>query len=120
MLVAYAGACPGIHESLAEFIAPSPHCLIGDDNATLSQKQLDVTQAAAEQVIQPHSLANDCGREAGGGSADPPASAARQGCRSDGHPSLLAFCGRVASTGRAGCPQPAASAEDEGSLATTC
>ena len=47
-----------------ESIAPSPHCLIGDDYAPLSQKQLDVTQAEAEYVIQPHSMANDRGREA--------------------------------------------------------
>src|SRR6516165_2524929 len=53
-----------IGESPAEFVAPSPHCLIGDDNAPLSQKQFDVTQAEAEQVIPPHSLANDCGPEA--------------------------------------------------------
>ena len=48
-----------IGESPAEFVAPSPHCLIGDDNAPLSQQQLDVTQAEAEHVIQPHGLAND-------------------------------------------------------------
>jgi hypothetical protein len=38
-----------------------PHCLIGDDNATLSEKQFDVAQAEAEHVIQAQGMANDCG-----------------------------------------------------------
>jgi hypothetical protein len=37
---------------------------MADDNAPLSQKQFDVTQAEAEHVIQPHGMANDCGRDA--------------------------------------------------------
>ena len=37
---------------------------MADDNAPLSPKQLDVTQAEAEHVIQPHSMANDFGPEA--------------------------------------------------------
>jgi hypothetical protein len=36
---------------LAELLAPAPHGLIGDDDAPLSQKQLDVPQAEAEHVI---------------------------------------------------------------------
>jgi hypothetical protein len=50
-------------ECLAEFIAPSPHCLIGNDNASLGQQQPDVTRATTEHVIRPHGMANDCGRE---------------------------------------------------------
>jgi hypothetical protein len=50
-----------LKKRLAEFIALSPHCLMGDDNATLSQKQLDVAQAEAEHVIQAHGMANDRG-----------------------------------------------------------
>jgi hypothetical protein len=36
---------------LAELLAPAPHGLIGDDDAPLGQKQLDVPQAEAEHVI---------------------------------------------------------------------
>ena len=36
---------------------------MGDDYASLGQQQLDITQAEAEHVIQPHGMANDCGRE---------------------------------------------------------
>jgi hypothetical protein len=49
---------------LVEFLAPSPHGLIGDDDAPLGQKQLDVPQAEAEHVIQPDSVANDLRGEA--------------------------------------------------------
>ena len=35
----------------AELLAPAPHGLIGDDDAPLGQKQLDVPQAEAEHVI---------------------------------------------------------------------
>ncbi len=37
--------------------------LIGDDNASLSQKQLNITQAEAEHMIQPDSMADDLGGE---------------------------------------------------------
>jgi hypothetical protein len=49
---------------LTEFPAPAPHGLIGDDNAPLRQKQLNITEAEAEHVIQPDSMADDLGREA--------------------------------------------------------
>jgi len=32
-------------KSLAEFLAPAPHRLIRDDNATLSQEQLEIPKA---------------------------------------------------------------------------
>ena len=57
-------AAQAIGKTLAEFLAPPPHCLIGDHDAPLGQEQLDVTQAEAEHVIQPHSMADDLGREA--------------------------------------------------------
>jgi len=34
------------------------------DHAALGQYQIDITQAEAEHVIQPHSMADDLGREA--------------------------------------------------------
>jgi hypothetical protein len=40
-----------IGKALTEFLAPAPNGLIGDDNATFGQKQLNVPQAAAEHVI---------------------------------------------------------------------
>ena len=57
-------AAHAIGETLAEFLAPAPHCLIGDHDAPLSQEQLDVTQAEAEHVIQPYSMADELGRKA--------------------------------------------------------
>ena len=36
---------------LAEFLAPAPHGIIGDDDAPLGEKQLDVPQAEAEHVM---------------------------------------------------------------------
>jgi hypothetical protein len=37
---------------------------MGDDNATFSQKQLDIPEAEAEHVVQPDSVADDLGRKA--------------------------------------------------------
>src|SRR5258708_3674782 len=51
-------------EGLAEFLAPTPHRLMGDDDAPFSQKQLDIPQAEAEHVIQPDSVADDLGGKA--------------------------------------------------------
>jgi hypothetical protein len=48
-----------IGKDLAELFAPTPHRLIGDDNAPFSQKQLDISQAEAEHVIRPDSMADD-------------------------------------------------------------
>ena len=44
--------------------AQAPDGLVGDDNATLSQKQFDISQAEAEHVIQPDSEADDLGGKA--------------------------------------------------------
>lgn len=57
-------AAQAIGKTLAEFLAPPPHCLIRDRDAPLGQEQLDVTQAEAEHVIQPHSMADELGRKA--------------------------------------------------------
>ena len=40
-----------VGKALAEFLAPAPYGLVGDDDAPLGQKQLDVPQAEAEHVI---------------------------------------------------------------------
>ena len=48
---------------LAANFSPAPHHLIGDDNTTLSQEQLDIPQTEAKDVIQPDSVADDLGRE---------------------------------------------------------
>ena len=44
-----------------------PDALMGHHDAALGQDQLDVTQAQAEDVIQPHGVADDLGRETGAG-----------------------------------------------------
>ena len=46
-----AAAAQAVGKALAEFPAPAPHSLIGDDNASIGQKQLDITQAKAEHMI---------------------------------------------------------------------
>ena len=45
------------------FLHQRRHGLIGDDNASLSQKQLNITQAKVEHMIQPDSMADDLGGE---------------------------------------------------------
>ena len=44
---------------LAEFLAPTPNGLIGDDDTTLGQQQFNVSQAEAEHVIQPDRVADE-------------------------------------------------------------
>src|ERR1700730_1838315 len=45
-------AVQAVGKALAEVFTPPTHRLIGDDNASFSQKQLDIPQAAAEHVVQ--------------------------------------------------------------------
>jgi hypothetical protein len=65
-LVARPGATAAqpISKALAEFLAPASHRLVGDDNAAISQKQLDIPQAEAECMIQPYGMADDLRGEA--------------------------------------------------------
>jgi hypothetical protein len=56
-------ASQAIGETRAEFLAPAAHRLVGDDNAMLGQEQLNIPQAEAEHVVQPHGVANDLGGE---------------------------------------------------------
>ena len=84
----------------AELPAPVSDAFVGDHHAALGQDQLDVTQAKAEQVIQPHGMADDLGWEAmamvGPGLWRHPASFARLATRHQ--PRLLAMPGRADDT----------------------
>jgi hypothetical protein len=40
-----------VGKALAEFLAPAQYRLIGDDNTTFSQEQLDMTQAETEHMV---------------------------------------------------------------------
>lgn len=51
-------------ELRAELQAPATDALVGDEDAALCQKQLDVPQAQAEHAIRPHGVADDLGGEA--------------------------------------------------------
>lgn len=46
-----------------ELPAPLPDRLIGDDDSSLCQELLNVSEAQAESVIQPDSVTDDLGRE---------------------------------------------------------
>ena len=56
-------ASQAIGETRAELLAPAAYRLVGDDNPTLSEEQLNIAQAEAEHVIQPHGVADDLGRK---------------------------------------------------------
>jgi len=43
--------------------APMPNAFMGHHDATFRQDQLDITQAEAEDVIQPDRVADDLGRK---------------------------------------------------------
>ena len=60
----WSAASQSARESLAELLAPLTNRLIGDDDATFSQQQLNIPQAEAEHVIQPDCVADDLGRKA--------------------------------------------------------
>jgi len=57
-------AAQTVGEALAELLAPPPYRLIGDHDAPLSQEQLDIPEAEAERMIQPHCVADDLRGEA--------------------------------------------------------
>ena len=54
-------ASQAVGETRAEFLAPASHRLVGDDDAALSQDQLNIPQAEAEHVVQPDGVADDLG-----------------------------------------------------------
>jgi hypothetical protein len=56
-------AAQAVDETRTEFLAPAPDRLIGNDNATLSQEQLDIPQTEAEDAVQPDRMADDLSGE---------------------------------------------------------
>src|SRR5262249_39074007 len=56
-------AQPG-REGRPERLAPLPHALAADDQATLGEQVLDIAQAEVEPVVQPDGVADDLGWEA--------------------------------------------------------
>jgi hypothetical protein len=52
-----------VGETCSELLAPAPHRLVGDDNTSLSQDQLNIAQAETEHVVQPDGMADDLGGE---------------------------------------------------------
>src|SRR3981081_231377 len=60
----WSAASQAAREGLAKLLAPLTNRLIGDNNATFSQKQLNIPQAEAEHVIQPDCVADDLGGKA--------------------------------------------------------
>ena len=57
-------AAKTISKTPAELLAPASHRLVGDNDAALSQKQLNIPQAEAEHMIQPYRVADDLRGEA--------------------------------------------------------
>jgi hypothetical protein len=53
-----------VGEALAEFLAPTPNGLMGDDNAPLGQWEFNISKAEAEYVVQPDSVAGALGGKA--------------------------------------------------------
>src|SRR5690348_17632275 len=53
-----------IGEAPAELQAPTADALVGDEHASFGQQQLNIPQAQAEYMIQPHSMGDDLGWEA--------------------------------------------------------
>jgi HAD superfamily hydrolase (TIGR01509 family) len=48
-----------VGETRGEFLAPASHRLVGDDDATLGEDQLNIPQAQAEHVVQPDRVADN-------------------------------------------------------------
>ena len=57
-------AAQSAREGLAELLAPTPNRLVGEDHAPFKQKQLNIPQAEAENVIQPNGMADNLGGKA--------------------------------------------------------
>ena len=57
-------AAQAIGECRGKFLAPAPDRLVGDNDAALSQNQLNITQAETEDVVQPDGVADDLSGEA--------------------------------------------------------
>ena len=57
-------AAQAIGKGLAEFLAPAPNGLTGDDDTPLRQQKLTIAKAEAKHVVQPDSMADDFGGKA--------------------------------------------------------
>ena len=53
-----------VGEAHAELQAPLPNALIGYDHTTLGQKKFDIPEAQAEDVVEPHRVADQLCRKA--------------------------------------------------------
>jgi len=58
-----AGGAQAVGETGGELLAPAAHRLIGDDDTTLGQDQLNIPQAEAEHMVQLDTVADDLSRE---------------------------------------------------------
>src|SRR5258706_9026008 len=56
-------AAQALGEAIAKFHAPPSNGLIGDDDTTFGQKELNIPQTEAKHVIQPDGMADDLGRK---------------------------------------------------------
>ena len=56
-------ASQAVGEAGRELLTPASHGLVGDDDATLGQDQLDIPQAEAEDMVEPDGVADDLGRK---------------------------------------------------------
>jgi hypothetical protein len=52
-----------IGERRGKILAPAPDCLVGDNDAALSQNKLNIPQTEAEDVVQPDGVADNLGGE---------------------------------------------------------
>ena len=57
-------AAHAIGERRGKFLAPAPDRLVGDNDAALSQNQLNIPQTEAEDVVQPDGVADNLSGEA--------------------------------------------------------
>jgi hypothetical protein len=48
-----------VGKALAEFLAPVPNGLVGNDDTPFGQKEFNIPQAEAEHVMQPNSMTDD-------------------------------------------------------------
>jgi hypothetical protein len=59
----WSAASQAVGETRAEFLAPASHRLVGNNDAALSQYQLNISQAEAKHVVQPNRVADNLGGE---------------------------------------------------------
>jgi len=57
-------AAQAFGKGLSKLLAPTPNGLIGDNDATIGQQELNISIAEAEHVVQPDRMADDLGGKA--------------------------------------------------------